>query len=71
MTQKDLIFSFLLKNPNARPKDISKSLNILSPSVRRAIFQLRKEKILSNPVKTGKKKGTVKIRKTKQARLFL
>ena len=70
MTQKDLIFSFLLKNPNARPIEISKALKIPSPSTRRAIFNLRKEKILSRPVKTGKKRGTVKIRKTKEAREF-
>ena len=70
MTQKDLIFTFLLKNPNARPIEISKALKIPAPSARRAIFNLRKEKVLSNPVKTGKNKGTVKIRKTKEARIF-
>jgi hypothetical protein len=69
-TQEDLIFSFLLKNPNARPIEISKTLNILGPSVRRAIFNLREEKILSRPVISGKKRGTVKIRKTKEARRF-
>ena len=70
MTQKDLIFTFLLKNPNATPIEIAKALKIPSPSARRAIFNLRKEKVLSRPVKTGKNKGTVKIRKTKEARRF-
>ena len=70
MTQKDRIFTFLLKNPNATPSKISKSLKIPSPSARRAIFNLRKEKVLSKPVKTGKNKGTVKIRKTKEAKRF-
>ena len=70
MTQKDLIFSFLLKNPNARPIEISKALKIPGPSVRRAIFNLRKQKILSRPVISGKNQGTVKIRKTREARRF-
>ena len=70
MTQKDLIFSFLLKNPNARPIEISKALKIPGPSTRRAIFNLRKQKILSRPVISGKNQGTVKIRKTKEARRF-
>ena len=63
-TQEDLIFSFLLKNPNAKPIEISKALKILNPSVRRTIFKLREKNILSKPVRTGKKRGTVKIRKT-------
>ena len=70
MTQKDLIFSFLLKNPNARPIEISKALKIPGPSTRRAIFNLRKQKILSRPVISGKNQGTVKIRKTREARVF-
>ena len=61
MTQKDRIFTFLLKNPNATPSKISKSLKIPSPSARRAIFNLRKEKVLSKPVKN---------RKTKEAKRF-
>ena len=69
-TQEDLIFSFLLKNPNAKPIEISKALKILNPSVRRTIFKLREKSILSKPVRTGKKRGTVKIRKTKEARVF-
>ena len=56
MTQKDLIFTFLLKNPNARPVEIAKALKIPAPSVRRAIFNLRKAKVLSKPVETGKNK---------------
>jgi predicted transport protein len=71
LTQQTDIFSFLLKNPNARPIEISKKLKIPAPSVRRAIFTLRKEKILSKPVITGKNKGTVKIRQTKKAKSFL
>jgi DNA-binding Lrp family transcriptional regulator len=71
LTQQTEIFSFLLKNPNARPIEISKKLKIPAPSVRRAIFTLRKEKILSKPVITGKNKGTVKIRQTKKAKSFL
>jgi hypothetical protein len=71
LTQKTDIFSFLLKNPNARPIEISKKLKIPAPSVRRAIFTLRQEKILSKPVITGKNKGTVKIRQTKKAKSFL
>jgi len=70
LTQKDLIFSFLLKNPNARPIEISKALKIPGPSTRRAIFNLRKQKILSRPVISGKNQGTVKIRKTREARRF-
>tara|TARA_R110000765_G_scaffold336836_1_gene427174 strand:- start:417 stop:926 length:510 start_codon:yes stop_codon:yes gene_type:complete len=70
LTQKDLIFSFLLKNPNARPIEISKALKIPGPSTRRAIFNLRKQKILSRPVISGKNQGTVKIRKTREARVF-
>jgi hypothetical protein len=71
LTQKTDIFSFLLKNPNARPIEISKKLKIPAPSVRRAIFTLRQEKILSKPIMTGKNKGTVKIRQTKKAKSFL
>ena len=71
MTQQTDIFSFLLKNPNARPIEISKKLKIPAPSVRRAIFTLRQEKILSKPIMTGKNKGTVKIRQTKKAKSFL
>ena len=71
MTQETDIFSFLLKNPNARPSEISKKLKIPSASVRRAIFTLRQKKILSKPIITGKKKGTVKIRQTKKAKSFL
>jgi hypothetical protein len=70
LTQKDLIFTFLLKNPNARPIQISKALKLKPASARRAIFNLRKAKVLSKPVLTGKNKGKVKIRKTKEARKF-
>ena len=70
MTQKDLIFSFLLKNPNARPIEISKALKLKPESVRGRLFDLREEKIPSKPVRTGKKRGTVKIRKTREARVF-
>ena len=70
MTQKDLIFTFLLKNPNARPIEIAKALKFKPDSVRGRLFDLRKEKVLSKPVLTGKNRGTVKIRKTKEARIF-
>lgn len=67
MTQKTSIFSFLLKNPNSRPFEIAQALNMKAPSVRRAIFELRSDKIL-----TAKKlrDPTVKIRNTKQSRDF-
>ena len=71
MTQKTDIFSFLLKNPNARPSEISKKLKIKPESVRARLFELRAEKIVSKPIKKGKKQGTSKIRQTKQAKSFL
>ena len=71
MTQKTDIFSFLLKNPNARPAEISKKLKIKPESVRARLFELRAEKIVSKPIKKGKKQGTSKIRQTKQAKSFL
>ena len=70
MTQKDLIFTFLLKNPNATPIQISKALKLKPESVRGRLFDLRKEKVLSKPVLTGKNKGKVKVRKTKEARKY-
>ena len=71
MTQKTDIFTFLLKNPNARPAEISKKLKIKPESVRARLFELRAEKIVSKPIKKGKKQGTSKIRQTKQAKSFL
>tara|TARA_R110002072_G_scaffold243518_1_gene402492 strand:+ start:233 stop:790 length:558 start_codon:yes stop_codon:yes gene_type:complete len=70
LTQKDLIFTFLLKNPNARPVEIAKALKLKPESVRGRLFDLRKEKVLSKPVLTGKNKGKVKVRKTKEARKY-
>lgn len=51
MTQRNLIFSFIQDNPNLRPIEIAKILDIPAPSVRRAIFHLRKELALSLPNK--------------------
>ncbi len=53
MTQATQIFSFLLKNPLTRPKEIAKKLKIPSASVRRALFNLREKNIVSKPRKDG------------------
>lgn len=66
MTQKASIFTFLLKNPNVRPIDIALALDIKPPSVRRALFELRKLMIVSKP----RKDQTSNIRETIQTEDF-
>lgn len=49
MSQRNSIFSFILDNPNLRPKEIAEALGFPAPSVRRTLFQLRSEGALSKP----------------------
>lgn len=58
MNQKTTIFSFLLKNPNSRPIEISKALKLKSSSVNSAISRLRKDGVLTKP----KKNHTVRVK---------
>lgn len=58
MSQKTKIFSFLLKNPNLRPIEISKALKLKKGSVNSAISRLRKDGILTKP----KKNHTVRVK---------
>ena len=51
MTQLNTIFSFLLKNPNLRPKEIAEKLGIPAPSVRRVLHTLRVKNAVSKPKK--------------------
>ena len=50
MTQKDTILQFLSKRKfSLRPIEIARLLKIKPPSVRRALFNLRQEKLVSSP----------------------
>ena len=50
MTQKDTILQFLSKQKfDVRPRDIANALNIPKPSVRRALFNLRNDALVSKP----------------------
>jgi hypothetical protein len=52
MTQREQVIEALSKNFTSI-SDIFESTNIPKPSIRRVLFQLRKENIVSKPVKTG------------------
>ncbi len=65
-TQKSIIFSFLSKNPDSTPKEIAQSLKFPSPSVRRVLFTLRQEGIVSKPNPLH----TAEVLSNKKARQF-
>ena len=56
MTQESRIFSYLINNPNKKPSQIAEVLGIPNPSVRRALFGLRKKGLITKPIKKDFKK---------------
>ncbi len=63
MSQETQIFTFLLNNPNVKPKEIADALGFPRPSVRRVLFTFRKKMIVSKP----RKNLTSNILKTTKA----